>query len=241
MHLALTALAVFAVASVSSPCSAAPTMLHFPSGGKVLPIARWTPEGKGRHPVIILLYGSAGPDLILNDPQYRRYPEELAASGFTVLMPYYFDSTGTKPHEDYSPEQFAQWVQTVRDTVLWASARNDVQSKHIGLLGLSLGAFLSLAVGTEEPRLATITECYGGMPRAYVSRVTKMAPTLILHGQKDVLVSVDEAHKLEALFTQHQIPYEIHIYPEQNHGFMDADGEDSVARIVAFNRARMRL
>lgn len=241
MHLAFTTLTLLAVASISASCSAAPTMLRFPSGGKVLPIARWSPEGAGRHPVIILLYGSAGPDLILTDPQYRRYPEKLAEAGFTVFMPYYFDRTGTKPHEDYTRDQFTQWVQTVRDAVIWASARNDVQSKHIGLLGLSLGAFLSLAVGTEEPRLATIVECYGGMPNAYVDHVKTMPPTLILHGQKDVLVSVDEASKLDALFTQHQITHEVHVYPEQNHGFMDADGEDSVARIVAFNRKHMHL
>jgi carboxymethylenebutenolidase len=241
MQSVLTALTLLAAVSVSASCNAAPTMLHYPSGGKVLPIARWEPEGAGRHPVIILLYGSAGPDLILNDPQYRRYPEKLAEAGFTVFMPYYFDRTGSKPHDDYTPQQFAEWIETVRDAVHWAAARNDVQPKHIGLLGLSLGAFLGLAVGTEEPRLATIAECYGGMPSAYVSRVKTMPPTLILHGQKDVLVSVEQAHKLEALFKEHAIPYEIHIYPEQNHGFMDADGEDSVARIIAFNRQRMQL
>lgn len=228
------------LALTACAASAAPVTLHFPSGGKVLRVDKWAAEGSGRHPVVILLYGSAGPDLILSDPQYRRYPEMLSQAGFTVLMPYYFDRTGTKPHEDYSPEQFAMWIQTVRDTVKWASARNDVRSKHIALVGLSLGAFLGLAVGTEEPRLMGLVECYGGMPAAYVDRVKTMPPTLILHGQKDVLVDVEEAHKLERLFTQRKVTFETHIYPDQNHGFMNADGDDSARRMIAFFLERMK-
>ena len=227
------------VLTATAAC-AAPAILHFPSGGKVIKVARWAPDGPGRHPVVVLLYGSAGPDLILSDPQYLRYPEVLSQAGFTVFMPFYFDRTGTKPHEDYSPEQFGMWVQTVRDTVKWAAGRNDVQPKHIALAGLSLGAFLGLAVATEEPRLAALAECYGGMPDAYVGRVKTMPPTLILHGQKDALVDVEEAHKLERLFTGRKVTFETHIYPEQNHGFMNADGDDSARRMIAFFREHMR-
>ncbi|HEY3414029.1 MAG TPA: dienelactone hydrolase family protein [Armatimonadota bacterium] len=239
MHFALPAIAILALTATAA--CAAPTTLHFPSGAKVLTVMRWAADGPGRHPVVILLYGSAGPDLILSDPQYRRYPEMLSRAGFTVFMPYYFDRTGTKPHQDYSPEQFAIWVQTVRDTVKWTAARNDVQPNRIALAGLSLGAFLGLAVGTEEPRLAALAECYGGMPDAYRDRVKTMPPTLILHGQKDVLVGVEEAHKLERLFSERKVAFETHIYPEQNHGFMDGDGEDSARRMIAFFRERMKL
>jgi dienelactone hydrolase len=239
LHATIPLLALLTIPAANA-VAAAPTMTHYPSGGKILTVARWSASGPGRHPVVILLYGSAGPDLILNDAQYRRYPEMLSAAGFTVFMPYYFERTGTKPHDDYSPEQFAQWIATVRDAVKWASARNDVQPGRIGVVGLSLGAFLGLAVATEESRLAALVECYGGMPDAYVDRVKTMPPTLILHGQKDALVDVEEAHKLERLFAERGVKYESHIYPEQNHGFMNADGDDSARRMVAFFRERMR-
>jgi dipeptidyl aminopeptidase/acylaminoacyl peptidase len=78
------------------------------------------------------------------------------------------------------------------------------------------------------------------MPNAYVDRMKKMPPTLILHGQKDVLVDVEEAHKLERLFTERKVTFETHIYPEQNHGFMYADGDDSARRMIFFFRKYMK-
>jgi len=39
-----------------------------------------------------------------------------------------------------------------------------------------------------------------------------MPPTLILHGDKDVLVNVAEAHSLDELLTAANRPHEMHIY-----------------------------
>ncbi len=46
-----------------------------------------------------------------------------------------------------------------------------------------------------------------------------MPPTLILHGDKDVLVPVSEAHALDELLTAANRPHEMHIYEGANHAF----------------------
>ena len=46
-----------------------------------------------------------------------------------------------------------------------------------------------------------------------------MPPTLILHGDKDVLVPVAQAHALDEMLTRDKRPHEIKIYAGANHAF----------------------
>jgi len=46
-----------------------------------------------------------------------------------------------------------------------------------------------------------------------------MPPTLILHGDKDALVNVSQAHSLDELLTAEKRPHEMHIYEGANHAF----------------------
>jgi dienelactone hydrolase len=46
-----------------------------------------------------------------------------------------------------------------------------------------------------------------------------MPPTLILHGDKDALVPVAQAHKLDELLTREKRPHEMKIYAGANHAF----------------------
>ena len=58
----------------------------------------------------------------------------------------------------------------------------------------------------------------------------RMPATLILHGEKDSFVSVAQAHELERLLQQQHAPYEIKIYPGQEHGFLGPDGDPAAAK-----------
>jgi dipeptidyl aminopeptidase/acylaminoacyl peptidase len=61
-----------------------------------------------------------------------------------------------------------------------------------------------------------------------------MPPTLILHGDKDPIVTVDNAYDLKRLFDEKKITYEMHIYPGEEHGFGGEALTDSVKRMIAF-------
>ena len=59
------------------------------------------------------------------------------------------------------------------------------------MMGFSLGSFLSLSAGAIDPgQIAAIVEYYGGLPPNLQYGAKSMPPTLILHGDKDVLVPV---------------------------------------------------
>ncbi len=44
-----------------------------------------------------------------------------------------------------------------------------------------------------------------------------MPPVLILHGDKDPVVKVDVAYRLEALLRKNQVPCELKIFPGEGH------------------------
>ena len=88
------------------------------------------------------------------------------------------------------------------------------------MMGFSLGSFLSLSTGAIDPnQIAAIVEYYGGLPPALQHGAKSMPPTLILHGDKDVLVPVAMAHELDELLTKEKRPHEMKIYEGANHAF----------------------
>jgi dienelactone hydrolase len=68
----------------------------------------------------------------------------------------------------------------VRDAVAYARSLRNVDAESIGLVGISLGAFLALAVAAEEDlRIAAVVNFFGGMPRP-LRRVKSLPPMLVL-------------------------------------------------------------
>src|SRR5262249_35699978 len=152
-----------------------------------------------------------------------------------VLLPHYFDKTGTQfaTHED-DTRYFATWMKAIADAIQFAGKQPNVDDQHIGLIGYSLGAYLSLSEGSVDPRVKAVVEYFGGLPEFFARESKSLPPTLILHGEADQLVPVKEAYALEALLKIKGVPYEMKIYPQQGHGFSGSAATDSMRRTVAF-------
>jgi len=187
----------------------------------------WPAEGEGKHPAIVLVYGAAGPTLFTDGTSdHRRYPQTFSASGYIVFMPYYT--------EERDP------VDAVRRAVTAVAAEARVDAAAIALIGYSRGANVALRVAGADARVAAVVEFYGWLASADAVLAERMPPALLLHGAKDRDVRVDEAHKLEALLTASKREVEIHIYPEEGHGFDPPALEDSARRAVLFLDAHLR-
>jgi carboxymethylenebutenolidase len=119
-------------------------------------------------------------------------------------------------------------VNTVGQAVGYAGA------PPVGLLGVSLGAYLALSVATQEPRVGAVVACSGGLPDAFAERASRMPPTLVLHGEADTVVPVSEARKLERLLRVASPESEVKVYPGQGHVLGVAESLDALGRAVAF-------
>lgn len=93
---------------------------------------------------MVLLHGGAG--LTRRSANFRAYAGELAAQGFVLLLPQYFDATHSETMGTPTREKFSLWQRAVRDGIAWLRARPDVS--RVALLGFSLGGFL--AVDTDR-------------------------------------------------------------------------------------------
>lgn len=210
----------------------------FTSEGQPISVELFQPEAAGKYPAVIVLHGEDG-------MSFGRYPyvhiaAGVARAGNVALLVRYFDRTDTAVTRYWTQTQkFAAWRQTVTDAVAYAATLPDVDADRIGLVGVSLGASLALAFAAQDARVHAVVDYYGALPDDYASRLRKMPPVLILHGDKDLVVKVDAAYRLEALLKKNQIPYEMKIYPGQGHGFQGADLADALARAIAFLRRHL--
>ncbi|HMD17910.1 MAG TPA: dienelactone hydrolase family protein [Terriglobales bacterium] len=192
--------------------------LTFQSGNKPIRLDAYLPApSDGSVPAVVALYGAGG-----NVSGMERYASTLAAQGFAVYLLHYFDRTGTESADKPTiMRNFPLWMKTLWDAISFVETQPQVDGKRIALLGFSLGAYLSLANSAIDPRVQAVVEFFGGMPKEMNLFMRRLCPVLILHGEADSTVPVDEAYKLQKLLEKKGIPYEIKIYPAVGHGFED--------------------
>jgi carboxymethylenebutenolidase len=195
-----------------------PSSLVYQSGGKPIGLDAYLPESAGaRLPAVIALHGAGG-----GVSGMERYAAMLAAQGFSVYILRYFDRTGTESADKPTIlRNFPLWMKTLWDAISFVETQPQVDGARIALLGFSLGAYLSLANSAIDARVKAVVEFYGGMPKEMNLFMRRLCPVLILHGEDDATIPVEEAYNLKKLLEKKGVPYEIKIYPGAGHGFED--------------------
>ncbi len=190
----------------------------FQSGGKPIRLGAYLPKNQdGPLPAVVALHGAGG-----NVSGMERYASALAAEGFAVYVLHYFDRTGTESADKPTiVRNFPLWMKTLWDAISFVETQPQVDRERLALLGFSLGAYLSLANSAIDPRVKAVVEFFGGMPREMHLFMRRLCPVLILHGEADQTIPVEEAYQLQKLLEKKGIPYEIKIYPGAGHGFED--------------------
>lgn len=204
----------------------------FESGGVKIPIEIFAPAGEGKHAGLLLVHGADGMALA---PLYRAAARKIAERGYVVVLPHYFDRTQTKTGDHATNiKNFPTWLATLSDATTYLAGMKNVDDQELGLVGFSLGAFLSLSDAAGDPRIKAVVEYFGGFPGARLRDLKKMPPVLILHGEQDKTVPVEMAHALENVLKEKGVEYEIKLYPEQGHGFRGEDSLDAMKRTLNF-------
>ena len=148
---------------------------------------------------------------------------------------HYFDRTGTAYADKPTIfRNFPAWMKTLWDAVSHVSSQSAVDPERIALLGFSLGAYLSLSAATIDSRIKAVVEYFGGLPKEMKLFMRRFCPVLILHGEADPTVPVEEAYHLQRVLEKRELPYEMKIYPGVGHGFTGDIWRDSGLRTVAF-------
>ncbi len=206
-------------------------MLSYSSQGKDIGVVVYEPQRSGTFPALLVIHGSSGPvSSFVGD-----YAQQLANFGYVVFFVHYFDTTETG-YASYSAIRvyFQTWLTAIADAVNFAERHPKVDSQRIGLLGVSLGGFLSLSLASKDSRICAVASLMGGMPDEFISEARQLPPTLLLHGEADAMVRVSEAQKVDALLKRLGTPHELKIYPGQGHSFRGMAQMDALTRTLCF-------
>ena len=151
-------------------------MPTFLSGGKPIRLDAHLPATPGPHPALLLLHGSGGNIAFWLD----RIAPFLSALGAAIFAPHYFDRTGTARADAATLQDGIHvplWLETVGDALAHIAALPDVDPGRIALVGVSLGAFLSLALATRPALpIKLVVDLSGGLVPPYEAGATSAFP-----------------------------------------------------------------
>ncbi|MFC4175661.1 dienelactone hydrolase family protein [Microvirga sp. GCM10011540] len=209
----------------------------FRSGGRSIAVDVFQTSGTAPRPAVLMLHGADG---LSGHDQYREGARSIAGAGYQVHLVHYLDRTGER-RASFSTlfQNFQLWMETVNDALAWVSSHANADSSRIGIVGISLGAALGLAVSSADRRIKALVNYFGPLPHGAIAQDARLPPTLILHGGMDPIVPVSNAYAIEALLRQQAVPHEIKVYPEQAHGFRGEAHRDATQRALAFLRRHL--
>jgi carboxymethylenebutenolidase len=211
----------------------------FTSGGKAIRVDQFQPKLPGRYPVIIMVHGSGG--LLTHTgtamPSKENFGEmQIACAGYVSLLVHYFDRTGILSTGDLKlmEQQSPDWLATLSKAVDYVSSLPKVDSRHIGLLGESLGGYLALSLAMTDARIKAVSEYGGGMRLREGDNPRNLPPVLIQHGGNDSIVPVSEARRLAQLLADSGVPFNIHIYEGLEHYLNTKARAEALAHSIQF-------
>jgi carboxymethylenebutenolidase len=129
-------------------------------------------------------------------------------------------------------QNFETWRDCVNDAVDFVKAR--AESSGVGIFGYSLGGYLALAQGAHDPRVGAVVELAGAIEKKHVYLVKRLPPVLILHGDQDRRVPVENAYALEKILQRLGTAYEAKIYEGEGHVLSTASQRNAAERAVKF-------
>ena len=189
---------------------------------KELTVDRYGNESSAR--VLVFLHGSGGPQAHLD------WIKALAGQNLLVLVPHYFEATGST---DATDRNYGDWAQAVSEAMLREKAKLS-SSTPVSLLGYSLGASLALTLSTQCVVSSHVIAWEGSLPDFYFFHLRTLPHLLILHGQDDTVIPYSNALQLKVLCDRQQARCELKTFKGQNHVFSDAKAREAEADVLRF-------
>ncbi len=237
------ALTLLTLASAGHAAEIAGQKLVLPAHERQVDVTYFRAPGDEPRPAAILLHGANGFDSQI--AAYNRYASELANGGIDAYLVYYYsndDRDRMSRGDDVFVARFASWTRLVAD-LAGDLKRQTLSNGKIGLVGFSNGATLAAGVGATDPDIAAAVIYYGAEPFPLKDPVTRLPPLLILHGDADTIIPVEQGRRLAGLAKRLGGAPELVVYPGERHGFgsrlSTANAADGLSRTIAFLRREL--
>lgn len=132
-----------------------------PEGEKVVGLfAR--PKAAGTYPVCLLLHGLTSSKEVMG----LWFGKALVEKGVAILAldaPHHGERKAANENQvQFFGETMWQGCREYRLALEWLAKRPDVDMRHIGLIGYSMGSMMGSILGGVEPRIGPVALCVGG-------------------------------------------------------------------------------
>jgi dienelactone hydrolase len=201
---------------------------------------------------VVIAYGSDGMTPKW-EPEISRHAKSLAENGILALVPDYLAKKPSIEHGESSSvflqviQRHAEWEQVLRDAVLATKTLRNIDSNRVGLLGFSLGGFLTLRlrdtasawVGYFSPfRFPSNLDLGNESPLMGLGASTNPACKMhIHHGENDGLVPRQlNADSIKETLEDEGNAVTYSYFAGANHGFQGADTSNTTARNKSFEQ-----
>jgi dipeptidyl aminopeptidase/acylaminoacyl peptidase len=227
------------VEALSATSTAGTSRFVFATSGSKAEGYLTRPAGMGPFPLMILLHGhslwSMGAESVVSEAEV--FATDLCYAGLAVSLPGY-GATEVPPRIDPNIT-----LKVVLDGVSLVKQLPWVDSKRLYLYGFSRGAFFAALLASRLDGIEGVILHSGAydLNRFYQDAIwfcsmlnpdgvknpklisilpevpTWHAPTLVLHGEDDFLVSVEQANLLSESLEAAKKPYRLVLYPHSGH------------------------
>ena len=157
------------------------------------------PRDPRRHRAIIVIHEWWG----LNE-WVKEQAEKLAANGYVALaVDLYQGKVTADPSEARKLKRGLRQERAIGDLKAafdYLAGRPDVDPKHIGSLGWSMGGGLAVQLAIHEPRLAACVVNYGPLPTNIADIQKINAPVLGIFGSLDRGIPPDKVRAFESVY-----------------------------------------
>jgi carboxymethylenebutenolidase len=176
------------------------------------------PRDPNRHRAIIVIHEWWG----LNK-WVKEQAANLAANGYVALaVDLYQGKVTADPSEARKLKRGLREDRAISDLKTafdYLAGRPDVNPKHIGSLGWSMGGGLALQLAIHEPRLAACAVHYGALPAKFADIQKINAPVLGIFGSLDRGIPLGKVRAFESCMRIAGKRVDIAIYAGAGHAF----------------------
>jgi carboxymethylenebutenolidase len=193
-------------------------MVTFRSGAETISSFLVLPKGRGRHGGVIVLHGWWG----LND-WVKMQATSLAANGYVAMaVDLYRGRVTENPSEARKLKRGLPDDRAINDMTAafhYLATHPNVDSKHIGSIGWSLGGRLAIQLAIHETRLAACVVNYGVLPADLIDVKKINAQVLVNCGARDRGIPPSRVRAFEKLMKAAGQSADVKIYTGAGHAF----------------------
>ncbi|GAC1573032.1 MAG: dienelactone hydrolase family protein [Candidatus Elarobacter sp.] len=201
-------------------------------------LARPDDDGRPRPAVIVLQ------EIFGVNREVKRITDLVAGAGYVGLAINYYHRTHPDLNEPYTPEGlqagFAAAGQVTKASLRadvtaaidWLDAQPFVDAGHLATWGFCMGGTVAFIAATL-PGLKGSICFYGGSisapmasgePEAIADAAAVRCPLLLVYGGKDAYITPEHIERAREALTAAHKPFEIQVYPDQDHAFFRDSG-----------------